>query len=349
MQRHTDQAVDGKRCRQVHLFSYGEIALTTLPDAEIQQLVAFKLKQIYGPGVALPPALVEQISARAQGNPFYIEELLNYLHDRGVDPQQPEALQQIDLPASLHSLILSRIDQLSENQKTLLKVASVIGRLFRVAMLWGVYNQFGDQDRVRNDLDILSELELTPLDTPDPELAYLFKHILAQEVAYETLPYATRALLHDQIGQYIERTYAGTLDQYIDLLAYHYDHSQNEPKRREYLRKAGEAAQAAYANAAAIDYYRRALPLIAEIEQGPVLLRLGQVFEMVGQWAEAGECFQRARLPSSTRICRCKRNARLRSASCAGAAASTPRPRCGTRGRRMARSSWAIKQAWRRR
>jgi predicted ATPase len=70
--------------------------------------------------------------------------LLNYLHDRNIDPQQPEALEQIDLPDSLYSLILSRIDQLTENQKTLLKVASVIGRLFRAAMLWGVYNQFGD-------------------------------------------------------------------------------------------------------------------------------------------------------------------------------------------------------------
>ena len=60
------------------------------------------------------------------------------------------------LPDSLYSLILSRIDQHSENQKTLLKVATVIGRLFRAAVLWGVHNQFGDQARVRSDLDTLS-------------------------------------------------------------------------------------------------------------------------------------------------------------------------------------------------
>jgi predicted ATPase/class 3 adenylate cyclase len=271
-----------------------ELPLIVLPEEEVEQLVSVKIVQLYGGDSDAPAELIQQLSARAQGNPFYIEELLNYLHDRGVDLQQPEALAQVDLPISLHALILSRIDQLTENQKILLKVASVIGRLFRAAMLWGIYNQFGDQERVRDDLTILSALELTPLDTPDPELAYLFKHILTQEVAYETLPYATRALLHDQIGQYIERTYALVLDQYVDLLAYHYDHSQNEPKRREYLLKAGEAAQANYANTAAIDYYRRARPLIAEVEQGPVLLRLGQVFETVGQWAEAGESYQRA-------------------------------------------------------
>ncbi|HJQ14018.1 MAG TPA: tetratricopeptide repeat protein, partial [Anaerolineales bacterium] len=190
-------------------------------------------------------------------------------------------------PDSLYSLILSRIDQLTENQKTLLKVASVIGRLFRAAMLWGVYNQFGDRERLRTDLDALSDLDLTPMDTPEPELAYLFKHILTQEVAYETLSFATRAMLHDQIGQYIESTYADVLDRYIDLLAYHFERSENEAKKRKYLLEAAQAAQADYANAAAITYYQRVLPLLLEDQQVPVMLKLGQVFELVGNWEQA--------------------------------------------------------------
>jgi adenylate cyclase len=169
----------------------------------------------------------------------------------------------------------------------LLKVASVIGRLFRAAMLWGVYNQFGDQERVRIDLDTLSDLELTPMDTPEPELAYLFKHVLTQEVAYETLPFAMRSMLHDQIGQYIESTYQDTLDQYIDLLAYHFEHSENVSKKREYFLMAGEAAQADYANAAAITYYQKVLPLLPEEQQVNVMLKLGQVLELVGEWIEA--------------------------------------------------------------
>ncbi len=269
------------------LIYFSEIALTDLPAGEIEQLLSFKLGQVYGEETNLPKALIEQISIRAEGNPFYIEELLNYLHDRNIDPQQPEALEQIDLPDSLYSLILSRIDQLSENQKTLLKVASVIGRLFRAAMLWGVYNQFGDRERVRDDLETLSDLDLTPLDTPEPELAYLFKHILTQEVAYETLPFATRAMLHDQIGQYIENTYQDVLDQYIDLLAYHFEHSENMAKKQEYLLKAGEAAQADFANSAAIAYYRQVLPLLREDQQVNVMLKQGQVLELVGEWKEA--------------------------------------------------------------
>jgi len=280
--------------RVQQLFHFTEIALTDLPPEEIEHLVSLKLGQIYGADARLPQALIEQICTRAEGNPFYIEELLNYLHDRNIDPQQPEALEQIDLPDSLYSLILSRIDQLSENQKTVLKVASVIGRLFRAAMLWGVYNQFGDQERVRRDLSMLSDLELTPMDTPEPELAYLFKHIITQEVAYETLSFATRAMLHDQIGQYIENTYPGELDQYVDLLAYHFSHSENGAKKREYLLKAGVAAQAAYANAAAISYYRQVLPLLSEDRQIAVMLKLGQVLELVGEWKEAEEIDRQA-------------------------------------------------------
>jgi len=272
-----------------HLFYFTEISLTDLPAEEIEKLVSFKLGQIYGEQAKLPRALIEKIRHRTEGNPFYIEELLNYLHDRDIDPQQPEALEQIDLPDSLYSLILSRIDQLSENQKTLLKVASVIGRLFRAAMLWSVYNQFGDLERVQSDLDALSALDLTPLDTPEPELVYLFKHILTQEVAYETLSFATRALIHDQIGQYIENVYPEGLDQYIDLLAFHFERSENRPKKQEYLLKAAEAAQEDYANAAAITYYQRVLHLLPEAQRVVGLLKLGQVFELVGEWENAEE------------------------------------------------------------
>ncbi|MBF8286182.1 MAG: adenylate/guanylate cyclase, partial [Anaerolineales bacterium] len=137
-------------------------------------------------------------------------------------------------------------------------------------------------------------MDLTPQDAPEPELTYLFKHIVTQEVAYESLPYAMRAILHDQIGQYIERTYSQTLDQYVDLLAHHYDRSQNEAKQREYLLKAGQAAQASYANAAAINYYQRVMPLLPRGEQVPAMRRLGQVLELTGKWSEAGSLYRQA-------------------------------------------------------
>lgn len=270
-----------------------EITLTELAQTEAAELIA--LKQVHlGMAAELPDAVVEQIVARTNGNPFYIEEFLNYLHDRGLAPQDAAAFARLDLPPNLSSLILSRIDQLSERQQATLKVASVIGRLFRAAWLWGVYPELGEPEQVRFDLDLLDRMELTVLDQPEPDSIYLFKHILTHGVAYETLPYATRAWLHGQLGAFIEQTYPQTLDQFVDLLAFHYDHSPNEAKRREYLRKAGEAAQEAYANPAAIDYYQRLLPLLPDAERGPVLLRLGQVFELVGQWDAASDCYSQA-------------------------------------------------------
>ncbi|NTW97610.1 MAG: AAA family ATPase, partial [Oscillochloris sp.] len=237
------------------------IQLSELSQAEAAELV--DLKQVHlGMASDLPEDVVDQLVARAQGNPFFIEELLNYLHNRGLIPRNARELEQLDLPTSLYSLILSRIDQLSESQKTTLKVASVIGRSFRAAWLWGIHPSLGLPTKVRADLDTMSRMELTLIDQPDPESTYLFKHILTHGVAYESLPFETRAWLHGQVGAFIEQTYASTLGPFLDLLAFHYDHSTDDEKRREYLRRAGEAAQAAYANAAAIDYYQRLLGLL---------------------------------------------------------------------------------------
>ncbi len=280
--------------RVSRLAHFTEISLTDFSPQEAERLIKLKLSQFANLQAEVPPELVERITGRAQGNPFYIEELLNYLHDRGFDPYNLQALTQLDLPISLHSLILSRVDQLTETQKSLVKVASIIGRLFKAAWLWGVYPDLGEPGRIKADLDILSRMELIPLDTPEPELTYLFKHVVTQEVAYESLPYATRALLHEQLAWYLERVYRTVLDQYIDLLAFHYERSQNEAKKKEYLRKAGEAAQADYANEAAISYYQRLLPLLSREELVPVMLKLGDVLQLVGRWQEAGELYRKA-------------------------------------------------------
>lgn len=283
------ERLQAPRVNQLPHFS--EISLTDFTPDEAKRLITLKLEQLTAAQEPVPTPLIERITARAQGNPFYIEELLNYIHDQGLDLHNIEALAQLDLPTSLHSLILSRIDQLSENQKIILKIASVIGRLFKVALLQGMHQDF-ELDKIEGELEILTNLELTEIDSPKPELAYIFKHIITQEVAYESMPYATRAIQHEKLAQFLERTYRQRLDQYINLLAYHYEHSDNETKKREYLRKAGEAAQADYANQAAIDYYRRVLPLLPPHERVEVMLKLGEVLQLLGQWTEARELYE---------------------------------------------------------
>lgn len=283
-----------KDTRVSRLPYFTEIRLSEFTQQEAEQLIQVKLGQFFGTGHQVPENLVDHVVRRAEGNPFYIEELLNYLQEQGLDPGDDLVIENLDLPSSLHSLILTRIDQRTESQKITLKVASIIGRMFAAAWLWGAYPDLGEPERIRADLDILSSLDLTPLDTTEPELIYLFKHIVTQEVAYESLPFATRALLHDQLAQFIERTFPDDLEQNLDLLAFHYERSDNEPKKREYLLKAGEAAQANYANFAAIDYYQKVLPLLPEVDRVEVMLKLGQVLELVGKWDEAESLYHEA-------------------------------------------------------
>jgi adenylate cyclase len=273
------------RIEALEHFTRAELA--PLTDAEATQAIRAKLAQLLPErkGVA-SPALIARITEKAQGNPFYIEELLNYLRDRGIDPQDTAALAQLDLPSSLHTLILSRIDQLSARQQAELRVASVIGRLFRFAHLHGAYPVLGAPEPLRADLYELAKLELTPLDTPEPELAYLFKHIVTQEVAYESLTAQARASLHEQFAAYLEQL-AGDDDaeRYLDLLAFHYERSDNLPKKRAYLRRAGEAATARFANQAALDYLGRALDLAPEAdldERWALLLARETLYDLQG-------------------------------------------------------------------
>ena len=208
--------------------------------------------------------------------------------------QELHALERSELPASLQSLILSRIDQLLEGQKATLKVASIVGRSFEVAMLWGYYPQLGATEQIKEHLEGLTQAVLTVREQPEPDLAYAFRHVLTQEVAYESLPYATRSTLHERLGDFIEITAAGRLDQHLDQLAYHYAQGRNESKKKEYLLKAGRRAQQVYANTAAIDYFQRALPLLSDGERPVVLLDLGRVLELVGQWQEAKTIYEQA-------------------------------------------------------
>ena len=276
------------------LLHYTEIHFAPLTTEEAAQFVRVKLTQMIGADAPVELTLVERLTAQAEGNPFYIEELINYLHYRGVDFYDKVALEKVELPDSLQRLVLSLVDQLSEDQKITVKVASVIGRVFRAAWLHGAYPELGDRAHVSADLEVLRQQELMLLEPSEPELVYLFRQVITQGVTYESLPYAMKSVLHEQIGQFIEQTYPDTLDQYLDLLAYHYDRSANQSKQCEYLLKAGEAAQAAYANAAAIDYYQRVLPLLPETEQAAVMLKLGQVLELVGQWQPADTMYRQA-------------------------------------------------------
>jgi class 3 adenylate cyclase/tetratricopeptide (TPR) repeat protein len=263
-----------------------ELPLAALEDAEMTDVIRSKLSQLGGADTEVARPLLDLVVSRAQGNPFYAEELLNYVDEQQIDASDESVLRSLELPGSLHSLVLSRIDTLAEAPRRTLKVASVVGRAFRAPVLPGAYPELGTIDDVRVHLGTLGRLDLVSPDREDDE-SYLFKHAVTHEVAYESLPYALRATLHGHVGRFIERQEPDAIERNLGLLAHHFWHGDDEPKKVVYLRRAGDAAQAAYANAAAIDYYERLAPLVSEGERAGVLLELGKVLELVGQWERA--------------------------------------------------------------
>jgi len=265
---------------------FSEIVLSELDALQSAQLIRSRFAQAVGGGAEPPAALVELVTARAQGNPFYIEELLNYIRGQGVELRDESALNLLQLPESLHSLILSRIDTLDESPRRTLKVASVLGRVFRAPMLPGVYPELGGLPKVNEHLRVLGAADLVHVDQ-EAERTYFFKHVVTQEVAYQSLPFALRAMLHERCGSYIETVEPETVERNLDRLAHHYWRSENLAKKREYLGRAGDAAQAAYANAAAISYFERLAPLVENGARVDVLQKLGKVLELVGEWHRA--------------------------------------------------------------
>lgn len=286
--------------------TFTKIELHELNRDEAEQAIRAKLAQLYpARSGAIPIGLVDKLMERTQGNPFYLEELLNYLRDRGLDPRNPADLEKIELPDSLHALILSRIDQLIEREKATLRVASIIGRLFRADWLAGYYPALGELAQIKVDLEKLRALDITPLDSPEPELTYLFKHIVLHEVTYESLPFAMRAQLHEQLAYYLERQIgAGALAEasLLDTLVHHYTHSANRAKQCAYLQKAVDAALEVSAFNTAVDYLTRLVELTPATDpaRAALALQLADAYYRLGDYPATRAAIAQAQVAAKT-------------------------------------------------
>ncbi|HEU4324306.1 MAG TPA: adenylate/guanylate cyclase domain-containing protein [Roseiflexaceae bacterium] len=243
---------------------FQRITLDGLAPGCSDQLVRAKLALLFpARSETVPQALVDLLIERAQGNPFYLEEVLNYLHDRAIDPSDTAALAALELPDSLYALVHSRLDRLSPQQQLVIKTASVIGRRFPVHWLQGILPPQA-QPGLAHALETLAQAELLAADPHAGEPAYLFRHVVTQDATYTSLSQSTRQALHGQLAVYLEAQAGDAPEALLDLLAYHYDRSTDLAKRRIYLRRAAEAAATHFANAPALDYLARALALAPE-------------------------------------------------------------------------------------
>jgi class 3 adenylate cyclase/tetratricopeptide (TPR) repeat protein len=266
------------------LSNWAEIELGPFSSKESAELIRLKLS-----GHTLPEALIDQIEQRAQGNPFFVDEFINLLVEQGVNLDDPEALNAVEVPSSLQRLIISRLDQLAESEKMTIRVASVIGRLFRARWLLAIYPGEMKENLLRQDLERLSTLDLVPLDKPDPELEYLFKHALTQEVAYDSLSFANRRMLHERVGAYLEQAYEVDLEGWYGILSYHYGRAALPQKEFEYVCQAAEQAARQSATRQAAAFYDRAIGLIEEHGLGTPELAFALHNSRSNQYAILGE------------------------------------------------------------
>ncbi len=241
----------------------------------------------------LPQALRDLVVARADGNPFFVEELIGTLIDRGVLNRRNGHWHAAELPAgfaipdSVHAVVAARMDLLAPGQKAVLQAAAVAGRVF-----WeGSVAQLVDAEPDWQLLEQRDFIRRRTASAMEGEREYAFKHALTREVAYASLPKSRRAQLHAGFGEWLERS-GGGRDEHAPLLAHHYaeavrqedadlawadkpdELSRLRAKAVESLRRAGELALARYELDEAIALLTRAVELETDEAHAAELWRL---------------------------------------------------------------------------
>ncbi len=258
--------------------------LIEVPGARLIRLEAMSLDDVESLvcqrlGVkSIPPAIGSLIREKSEGHPFFAEELAYALRETGLlIIEEHEArinekftnFAELTLPDTLQAAITNRIDSLDPSQQLTLKVASVIGRIFAFRVLQAVYPIDSDKPALREYMETLTRLSLTLIESETPDLAYIFKHAVTQEVAYNLMLFSQRRQLHQAVAEWIESSNEGNLESYFTLLAYHWSQAAEAPevsrnqriieKAVEYLEKAGNQAMQNYANREAIQFFSDAI------------------------------------------------------------------------------------------
>lgn len=244
---------------------YHEIRLQPLADESSLALVKGLLD-----GSALPASLSRTILDKVEGNPFFVEEVLRSLIERGAlvrgeaGWKVTELVEGIQVPDTLQGVLLSRLDRLPEETKRVIQKAAVIGRIF----LYRVLDHMArGETEVETQIGLLKDAELVRERARHPEIEYIFQHALTQEVAYQTLLGPSRKVLHRKVGEAMEAVFAERIEELTGLLAYHYLRGEAWEKAFEYSTRAARATTQIFAYAEAREHYRQALESLKHLPE----------------------------------------------------------------------------------
>ena len=237
-------------------------------------------------GEAPPTEFIDFIVERTDGNPFFVEEIVNSLvetetlqrNDHGWEVKSD--LSQIELPTSIRGVIAARIDRLDDRRRRVLREASVVGREF----LYDIVRQVSTEtDDLMPSLNALEAADLIREKAIDPDLEYLFKHALTQDVAYDGLLKSEREELHARAAAAIETQFRGRAEEVTETLAYHWLLSGITDKAVPSLMAAGRKAMERFALKESQAHYRQAYELLEKEPHSE--LRDRQIVELLLEWA----------------------------------------------------------------
>ncbi|WP_349606457.1 adenylate/guanylate cyclase domain-containing protein [Cupriavidus sp. DF5525] len=251
---------------------YTQLHLEPLGQAEAQGL----LTALLGNDPSLVP-LKQLIRSKTEGNPFFMEEVVQTLAEEGALLGQPgnyridKAPPVLHIPTTVQGVLAARIDRLPVPQKELLQMLAVIGTEFPSSL---VRHVTGQPDESLHPLLVDLQAGDFIYERPaHPEVEYAFKHALTQEVAANSLLSRQRSVLHERTAQAIEALFPDRLREYCNELAHHYSQSGNVPKAVEYLQLAGKQALQRSAHLEAIGHLSAALNLLKTLPASPERLR----------------------------------------------------------------------------
>jgi class 3 adenylate cyclase/tetratricopeptide (TPR) repeat protein len=279
-----------------------QVALQTLTTTESTVLI----QELTGLA-ELPAALRDAILSKAQGNPFFVEEIVRSLIEfGGLERDEVDGFYRvtpkadaISIPDSLLGVIVARVDRLDEDLKQVLRLASVIGRSFFYRLLAAIDDAERDLDR---SLAGLEQRELVLERARDPELEYMFKHALVQEATYKSILLKRRKELHRRVAAAIETLFPEQAGESSSLLAYHYSKAEEWEKAQEYLFKAADQAGSIAADAEALAHYQDAIDAYTRafgdtwdpLERAGLERKMGEALFRRGEQELATEYFCRA-------------------------------------------------------
>lgn len=271
------------------------LELSALSKRESRQLVEDILQKMS----EVPPQLRDLIVTNAEGNPFYIEELVKMLIDQGTITAcgdewilDETKLGETKVPATLAGILQSRLDRLDVWEKRILQRASIIGREFWDKSL----EDFSDEIDVKTALESLRRKELlfrheTSAFAGASE--YLFKHAILRDVTYDTVLLSERRAWHEKTAEWLVRESGGRFGEYAATIAGHYEKSNNLSQSTLWFGRAGQQSFKTNASETAIFYFQKALKMLengAEVSPQEVvrwLSDLGKSFWLRANYAEA--------------------------------------------------------------